>query len=161
MKYSSFSLLTLFFKSLFCYMYCYSSFLFLYGHTHTIWKFLARDWIQATAVIYVSLVAMLDSLTHCTGLGIKPAPLQWPAVRNLTHCISVGTPWFLFCFVLFCFFNFHLHGVKFPISSLYLFMSLFSRSEHLIGSIYVGLVFVFIQPVYIFHWEHLVHLHLK
>ena len=31
---------------------------------------LARDWIWATAV------AMLDPLTHCAGLEIKPMPLQ-------------------------------------------------------------------------------------
>jgi len=42
----------------------------------------ARGSIQATATTYASAmtyataVAMLDTLTHCAGLGIKPTPLQ-------------------------------------------------------------------------------------
>ena len=37
----------------------------------------ARDWIWATAV------AMPDPLTHCTRLGIKSTPLQWPEPLQL------------------------------------------------------------------------------
>ena len=33
----------------------------------------------------------IKSLTHCTGPGIKPVPLQRPA-RSLIHCTTVGTP---------------------------------------------------------------------
>ena len=36
----------------------------------------ARDWMWATAATYA--VAVLNPLTHCTGLGIKPTSLQWP-----------------------------------------------------------------------------------
>ena len=39
---------------------------------HSIHCFQARDQIQATVVTYWATVAMLDPLTHCAGLGIKP-----------------------------------------------------------------------------------------
>ena len=39
---------------------------------------LARDWIQAASVTYATAVAIPVPLTHCTGLRIKPVPLQWP-----------------------------------------------------------------------------------
>lgn len=37
-----------------------------------------RDRIQATAATYTAAGAMLNPLTHCTGLGVKPAPSQQP-----------------------------------------------------------------------------------
>ena len=36
----------------------------------------AKDWIQAAAVTYATVMAMLDTLAHCTGLGIEAAPPQ-------------------------------------------------------------------------------------
>ena len=36
----------------------------------------ARGGIQAIAAIYATAEAVLDLLTHCTGLGIKSAALQ-------------------------------------------------------------------------------------
>ena len=36
----------------------------------------ARDRIQAAAATYTTAAATLDPLSHCTGLGIKPAPPQ-------------------------------------------------------------------------------------
>ena len=36
----------------------------------------ARDWIWATAETYAAAVAMLDTLTHWSGLGIKHTPPQ-------------------------------------------------------------------------------------
>ena len=56
---------------------------------------IARDWIWATALTCAASVAMLDPLTHFTGLGIEPVPPQWPwaaAVRLLTHCATMGPP---------------------------------------------------------------------
>lgn len=41
----------------------------------------AREWIQAISVTYAPTVAMLDPLTHCSGLGIEPTPLC-----DLRHC---------------------------------------------------------------------------
>ena len=38
----------------------------------------ARDWIWAAAVTYTAAVATPDPLTHCTRLGMEPAPLQQP-----------------------------------------------------------------------------------
>ena len=57
---------------------------FYNGHTEAFESSWARDWIQATyttavaAATYTTAVAVPDPLTHCTGLGIEPAPLQWP-----------------------------------------------------------------------------------
>ena len=45
--------------------------LFFYGHTRGIWKFPGQG-------LNPSLEATLDPLTHCTGLGIEPAPSQQP-----------------------------------------------------------------------------------
>ena len=53
----------------------------------------ARDWIRATAVIYTTAVATPDPLTHFTGLGITPAPLQRPELLRLDYFFS-----FLFFF---------------------------------------------------------------
>ena len=56
----------------------------------------ARDWIQATAATWATVVAMLDPLTHCIRLGIEPTPpsaaTQATAVRLLPHCVMVGIP---------------------------------------------------------------------
>ena len=43
----------------------------------------ARDWIQAAAAIRATVGTTPDPLTHCAGLGIKPAPLQWPQLLQL------------------------------------------------------------------------------
>ena len=56
----------------------------------------ARDWIQATAVTYIAVVAMPDPLTHCTGPGIEwthasPA-MRATAVGFLTYWATAGTP---------------------------------------------------------------------
>ena len=77
---------------------------YLYGHIITchidvdlIWNFMAfyhsknfmafpaaygssyaRDWICEAAVTYATTVAVLNTLTHCTGSRIEPAPLQQP-----------------------------------------------------------------------------------
>ena len=44
--------------------------------TRGIWKFPARDWIWATAVIYTTAAAISDPLTHGTRPGIEPASPQ-------------------------------------------------------------------------------------
>ena len=43
----------------------------------------ARAQIQAAAATYTATAAMLDPLTHCTRLEIKPAPLQRPKPPQL------------------------------------------------------------------------------
>ena len=45
------------------------------GLLHSIWSFQARDQMQATVETYATVVAMLDLLTCCARLGIKPASL--------------------------------------------------------------------------------------
>ena len=49
---------------------------------------LARDQIWAAVVTYAASKAMLDPLTHCAQLGIKP--LSW-CCRDATHPIAVET----------------------------------------------------------------------
>ena len=46
-----------------------------------------RDWIRATAMTYATGTAMLDLLTHCTGLGIEPAPCS-----DLSHYSLIFNP---------------------------------------------------------------------
>lgn len=63
------------------------SFFSFNGHTHGIHHTPTRDWIWA--------VAMPDPLTQYTGLGIEPAPQQWPKPLQsgvLSHCATAGTP---------------------------------------------------------------------
>ena len=67
-------------------------FFFLFQPPHSIWSSQARDQIQAAVVTYAAAVAMLDLLTHCAGLGIKPAVLA----LQRHSCITVGTPTHLF-----------------------------------------------------------------
>ena len=43
----------------------------------------ARDWIQDTAVTYAPAAATPRPLTHCSGLKIKPAPVQQPKPLKL------------------------------------------------------------------------------
>ena len=50
----------------------------LNGSTHSIWEFLARDWVWAAVAAGATAVAMLDPLTNCARLGIKHTLLQWP-----------------------------------------------------------------------------------
>ena len=38
----------------------------------------ARDWFQAAVVTYAAAAATLDPLTHYTGPGMEPLPLQQP-----------------------------------------------------------------------------------
>ena len=42
-----------------------------------------RDWIFASAATYTAAAAVPDPLTHCTGMGIKPLPPQWPEQLQL------------------------------------------------------------------------------
>ena len=56
-------------------------------------------------------------------------------------------------------FYFHLHGISFFIPSPSFCVCLYIWSESLVDSIYMGLVFVSIQPLCGFWLEHLVHLH--
>ena len=47
---------------------------FFNGHIHGTWKFPGWVQTQAVAVTYAAAVTVLDPLTHCAGLGTKPAP---------------------------------------------------------------------------------------
>ena len=55
----------------------------------------------------------------------------------------------------------HLHGIYFSILSLSLYTCSEVWSGFLVDSIYMGLVFVSIQPVCVFWLEYLIHFHLK
>ena len=57
----------------------------------------ARKWIQATAEIFTEAVEMLDPLTHCARLGIKPVPSWWPKPLQ-----SDSSSFFFFFFFLGC-----------------------------------------------------------
>ena len=46
---------------------------------------MARGWVQATAIAYITAVAMPDPLTLCASWGIQAAPPQRQA-RSSTHC---------------------------------------------------------------------------
>ena len=58
-------------------------------------------------------------------------------------------------------FDFHLHGIPFSIPSLSVCMGPYVWSGSLVDSIYMGLVFVSIQPVYVFWLGHLIHSRLR
>ena len=59
-------------------LYCCTFFFSFFQATPTAYgSFQARDWIWATAAIQAAAVAILDFLTYCARLGIKPAPPQW------------------------------------------------------------------------------------
>ena len=49
-----------------------------YGHTHSTWKFPARDWLGAAAATYATAAAMPDPLIHGARPGIESVPPQWP-----------------------------------------------------------------------------------
>ena len=53
---------------------------------------------SVTATTYAAGVATRDPLTHCTGPGIQPIPLQQPAPLRWE---SLSLSFFFFCFGLF------------------------------------------------------------
>ena len=72
----------------------YFYFIFLMAALSGIWKFIGQRLNQSHSCNLHHASAMPDLLTHCPGLGIKPAPLQQP----LRCC-----PWILFFFFFFFF----------------------------------------------------------
>ena len=78
---------------------CY--FIYLFNIIRSSW---ARDQIQAAVATCAAAVAMLDPLTHCAGLGIKPA--SW-------HCGDTANPIvsqqkLLESFLMSCYMNVHI-----------------------------------------------------
>ena len=54
-------------------------FFFFFGFPMACGSSWARDWLRAAAVTLATAMAALDTLTHCTGPGIKPTPVSWAA----------------------------------------------------------------------------------
>ena len=50
--------------------------LFFYCPIHGIWKLPGQGSNPSIAVTYTTAAAMPDPLSHCTGPGVEPAPLQ-------------------------------------------------------------------------------------
>ena len=63
-----------------CILFFSFFFVFLFflegGPPHSIWRFQARDQVQAAVPIYAAAEATLDPLTHCAGPGTGEIPLS-------------------------------------------------------------------------------------
>ena len=81
-------------------------FLFFFGYTHGIWKFPVQRLNPSCSYDLCYSCGSSGSLTHCTGLGVKPVPQQPPEPPQRQHrifnlyCTTVRTPWFIFLWCL-------------------------------------------------------------
>ena len=113
--------------------------------------------LQSTGSRHTGSVVVAHGPSCCTACGIfpdkgsNPCPLHWQADSQPLH--HQGSPpaffWLPFAWNIF------FHPLTF---SLYVSLGLKWVS---CSSIYMVLVFVSIQPVYVFRLEHLIHLHLR
>ena len=62
-------------------------FIFLFGHTHSIWSSWARDQMHATAVTCTAVVTSLDPWLTLPGWGSNPY-----LCSNLSHCSRILNP---------------------------------------------------------------------
>ena len=86
--------------NIYIYIFFFFSFLFFFGCTQSIRKFLGQR-SNLSSSTYATAVAALDTLTHCTGLGMEPDPQQQPEplqrqCQVLNPLCHTGNSWNVF-----------------------------------------------------------------
>ena len=99
-------------------------------------------------ILYLLLGLILWSLC-----SVLLCLFSWPLFQSLFYLI-----WIL---LLLLYFVLHLHEISFPSPSLSVCMCPLFWSGSLVDSIYRGIFFVSIQPVFVFWLGHSTHLHLR
>ena len=107
-----------------------------YGHIHSVWKFLGQGSNSSHSCDLHYSCGNPGSLTHCTGLGIEPAPAQRQA-ESLTHCTMAGTPYSHF----FMSHKLYLYTSTSTLKSHNLFFTLLAHTWHGIRPVLLSLVF--------------------
>ena len=84
-----------------------------YGHPQSIWKFSGQSKSKTQLQPSLQAEETLDPLTHCTGLGIKPAPLQRPELLQ-SATVPEQEVWVHLFFFFFVFLGLHPQHMDVP-----------------------------------------------